>query len=271
MAHAPPGPDQAGDEGWPEPEPEPELDRGSEVRGASPTNLDVDPSTPTPMAAPGGRRGTASLWVWPAVGVSAVALAGQILGVLAAEVVGALLAGIAVAHVSNIVNERKWSSSRSAAMGMGASLVVLALAALQSGQFIGTDEPRDDTASLAGGALDLRGRKVTQELIKDANLRGAQLQGADLSSIDLHASHLEGANLAGANLRKANLLGAFLQGANLSGADMREACLKQATFSGADLRDVDATGADTTSSTVSVAATLAARVWSKQPNTLACP
>ncbi len=77
-----------------------------------------------------------------------------------------------------------------------------------------------------------------------ANLRGARLHDiflleANLEQADLFGARLNRACLHGANLRDAYLNDADLSEADLSFADLRGARLQDAIFAGADLRGAD--------------------------------
>jgi uncharacterized protein YjbI with pentapeptide repeats len=94
-------------------------------------------------------------------------------------------------------------------------------------------------------ALDVIGRRIVSNDLRQINLFEANLQGADLRGANLQRIVLEGANLQeavldGTNLQlaflsKVNLQGADLRGANLQGTVLEEANLQGAVLDGANL------------------------------------
>lgn len=80
---------------------------------------------------------------------------------------------------------------------------------------------------------DLREATMTRSLFRYANLREANLAGANL-----FASSLAGAKLVNADLRGANLMFVDLRGAELTGANLRGAQLYQAQLDASNVREV---------------------------------
>lgn len=81
---------------------------------------------------------------------------------------------------------------------------------------------------------DLKGVKMPNINLADANLRGTNFRGASLWGINM-----DGADLTGANLEYANLEGCSLEGANLAGAKLYNANVQGADFSNANLTGAD--------------------------------
>ncbi|GAX40488.1 pentapeptide repeat-containing protein [Tolypothrix sp. NIES-4075] len=81
----------------------------------------------------------------------------------------------------------------------------------------------------------VKGRKLRDADLSDADLSRADLIGANLSRADLIGADLSDVNLSRANLSHADLIGANLSRANLIGADLIDANLSDANLSFADL------------------------------------
>ncbi|WP_199921368.1 pentapeptide repeat-containing protein [Streptomyces bicolor] len=109
-----------------------------------------------------------------------------------------------------------------------------------------------DPAHDRGRTIDLRGVRLDDIDLKEADLSGANLAGAAVTDSDLEDANLSGADLRGASLRGTNLTGAdlsgtrseeavlndaVLAGANLSNARLNSAQLKSAVMTDADLRN----------------------------------
>jgi hypothetical protein len=168
-----------------------------------------------------------SLWIWPALAVVAVAVAGQIFGVLGAAIALGQVVATAIAFTGERLLDRGWRPwVLVAALVSGGLLAVL---------LSGPSRP-DHVA-------DLRGRTVTPDMLP-ADLNGAQLAGAKLAELDLRDQSLAGASAQGASFSRSRLDGVSLRGADLRGADFSGACLRGADFDGAILTGAVISGAD---------------------------
>jgi uncharacterized protein YjbI with pentapeptide repeats len=98
---------------------------------------------------------------------------------------------------------------------------------------------------------DLRGANLTLAKLVGTNLFNADLSGANLESANLSGAELIGANLEDAKLHSAHLAHAHLKyahlfNADLSEADLREADLREVSLISSNLKDADLTDADLT-------------------------
>ncbi|XVS61909.1 pentapeptide repeat-containing protein [Actinosynnema sp. CA-299493] len=103
--------------------------------------------------------------------------------------------------------------------------------------------------------VDLRGKVVTADDVKNRDLRGALLAGAVFDGVDLRARDLTGALASGASFRGAVLDRASLVGADLRGADLRGTCMYRVDLTKAVLDGADATGANVADAVVDPAQT----------------
>lgn len=115
----------------------------------------------------------ASVWLWPALGIVAVALAGWLYG-----------RSVALAVSACVV-----------ALGIGTALGLLAAIRPTIRQSVpGTlsSSSRADT----GRSTNLQGANLRDAILCHANLRQADLRGAELAGANLQGADLSGANLA---------------------------------------------------------------------------
>jgi len=91
---------------------------------------------------------------------------------------------------------------------------------------------------------NLRGAKLSNSNLSQANLSAVDLRESDLSNADLSGAYLGEANLSNADLSKASLRAAYLGVAHLHEAYLDGASLRSANLRGADLHEADLRGAD---------------------------
>lgn len=183
-----------------------------------------------------------SLWVWPAAAIVVIAVVGQLVGPFGAAVSGALILVSAVAVVGVLAGRRSLKVNwvvLALTVGVAAAVVLVAAAGLHST----TDADQN-----------LRGREVTDAMVRELNLRGMDLSGARLDGRDLRNESLAGVVAKGASFRRARLDGVTLRGADLSGADLTDACLAGADLAGAVLSGVRIAGADLSPNAINASA-----------------
>ena len=183
-----------------------------------------------------------SAWPWPAVAVTAVALAGYLFGTLGAL----LVAGQTVATLLFVAGDyppnrsrRSWLTVSAVAAGI---LVIAGL--FWQAHSMGL-LPKEQSRP-ASGPVDLAGSTVTESILKGIDLRGADLSGANFDGLSLIHLSLAGAMAPGASFVGTNLRGVSMQGADLRGANFSMACLRGSDLDGANLTGADITGADIT-------------------------
>ncbi len=197
-----------------------------------------------PLSPPRHRRSSA--WVWPALAVTVVALAGRFFGVWGALIVaGQTVATLLFAAADDSLNRSRRSWLTLTAVGAGMIVIaVLFWQASSSGILPKLGAGRAKVPS--SGPVNLAGRRLTQSMLNAADLRGATLSGADFNGLLLTRLSLAGAVAPGASFVRSDLQGISLRGADLRGADFSMACLRGSDLSGAQLRGVDIAGADIT-------------------------
>jgi Pentapeptide repeats (8 copies) len=214
---------------------------------------------PAESSAPRGvRRGWwSSPWIWPAVAIGLVSTVGTSFGSIGAILAGEGVAVFAVTAGILLVSRERWLT-----FGMAFALTASVLI------FVGSiwlhqahDKVRRRAAVVAarndsGSPVDWSWRRISQAMVRDANLRGADLDDANLNGLRLSDKDLDGVQADGASFR-----GAQLEHASLRGASLRGACLEGADLAGADLAGADFTGADVAGVTVSIQAEKAALAW----------
>jgi Pentapeptide repeats (8 copies) len=178
-----------------------------------------------------------SLWPWPALAVTVIAVAGALFG----EIGALLVFSQTVATLLFVAGEQLLQKSMRpkiavAAVVVGSLTVMLLLPRLHTGTRVAP----------VTGTPDLRGKRVTPAMLRNLSLRGALLDGARLPGLDLRGKNLAGASAAGASFAHARLDGVSMRGADLIGADFASACLRGADLAGAELDGADVAGADMT-------------------------
>jgi Pentapeptide repeats (8 copies) len=151
-----------------------------------------------------------SPWSWPIAPLVAVAVAGQWLGLSAAEAVAAVCGAVG--------------------FGVAIGLTVAGGRGVNPRPTSAAQKPSAPAPGAAPAAAPQSGRTVTPRLSqpRSADLRGARLAHsllvrADLRHADLRHADLRGATLSGANLSGADLTGADLTGARLGPLDEGQA------------------------------------------------
>jgi hypothetical protein len=235
--------------------------RASEGAGSAPT---TPPATATPesgrpaVAQP--RRRDQLLWLWPALSLLVVAMAGEIWGTYGSLLAGLLAMSTLVLLLGNeVVHGWSWLAVAIAATAAITAVVVAHRAGVAV--LAGRKAAAAQTAASQRQPVDLRGQRVTVADIQGRDLRGALLAGAVLDGLDLTRVRLNGADARGASFRDANLEWADLRGADLSGSDLRRACLSHVDLSGARLYGANAREADVSSVSVAKGAAARAAVW----------
>jgi hypothetical protein len=181
-----------------------------------------------------------SVWPWPPIAVTAIALAGYLFGWLGAIVVaGQTVATLLFVTGDSLVKKRTWLAT--SAVGVGAALVLVLL-----WQIHAIGPVRGKNTGQTSGPVDLAGHTVTQAMLKLLDLRGATLSGATLDHLVLTGKSLNGAVAPGSSFIGSNLGGVPMRGAELSGANFIGACLQGADLAGAELNGADIAGADIT-------------------------
>jgi Pentapeptide repeats (8 copies) len=190
-----------------------------------------------------------SLWPWPALAITVVALAGYLFGWLGAVVA----AGQAVASLLFVAGDTLLDLKRRArlavsAVVVGALVVLVLLWQAHAYEFVRVGESGQSGNSGQTGTptADLAGRTVTQAMLKGVNLRGAVLSGAALDHLSLTGLSLNGAVAPGSSFIGSDLQDVPMRGAELPGANFTGACLRGADFAGAELNGANITGADIT-------------------------
>jgi len=120
-------------------------------------------------AAQRAARALTSIWLWPAVGIIAAAIAGWVFGAIVAIMIGACVITLV------------------AGTGLGLAAAV---------------RPREGGGASTAHPASSHERHTS---LQGANLRNAILTRANLQKADLRGAELTGANLEGADLRDANL------------------------------------------------------------------
>jgi hypothetical protein len=221
----------------------------------TPTSADVQPNQPLSVVPPADSQHGWALWPWPALAITAVALAGYAFGVRGAVVVaGQTIATLLFALGTKFATTR-WSIKAATAAIAVSTFVILLLLGLV----------RTETAPSVVSPVDLRGQHLTSP---PAALRGALLAGTRLDGIDLAGRSLAGAQAAGASFRGANLKGANLRGADVSGVDFTGACLRDADLSGAIMVGATWDGADLTGAVLPAGPSFSPRPPSMTPTPL---
>lgn len=192
------------------------------------------PHPPTGAAPPRARD--QSLWIWPVVALTVIALAGQLWGATAALLSAVVLVATLVLFIGDTLH--LWF--RLAVLG-GSVVLVAALVTSQVSGFgqLFRSHVGDD------GRTDLRGRQVPADQVDDLDFQRARLSGAVLDDLSLISKDFTKVIANGASFRGADLTNTTWLGADLRGVDFRGACLVKANFTGARLDGIDATGADT--------------------------
>ena len=215
----------------------------------------VPGESPSPR---GGRQGWwLSPWIWPAVAIGLVSTAGTSFGSIGAILAGEVVAAFAVTAWILFVSRERWLTF-GMAFALTASLLIFAgsiwLHQAHDGvrRHAAVVAVRDDP----GSPVDWSWRRISESMVRDANLRGADLDDANLNGLQLSYKDLDGVQADGASFR-----GAQLEHASLRGASLRGACLEGADLAGADLAGADFTGADVAGVTVSPRAEKAALAW----------
>jgi hypothetical protein len=206
----------------------------------------------TTAAPPGGQghppgpplpRRRWALWLWPAIVITLIALAGHLFGVVGAIVIaGQTVATLLFVAGDQLLDRRARSWLAVSAVGVGTIVVLLLLwqshtPSLRRGA---------EHAAPSKGPVDLRGKVVTSRGLRDVVLRGALLDGAVMEKLDLTHHDLTGVSAPGISLQESDLQQVHLQGADLRGADLAGACLRNADVAGANLTGANVTGADLT-------------------------
>jgi len=208
---------------------------------------------------PSPRRRDQLLWLWPALSLLLIAVAGQIWQTNGALLAG-LLAGSTLVLLMGSDVLHGWPGLAIAVATTAAMMAVVVghLAGLDGLARTWTPVGQPEAGHRP---LDLRGHRVTDAEIRGKNLRGALLSGSVLDELDLTGVSLIGADARGASFRDANLERADLRGADLSGSDLRRTCLYRTDLSGARLDGANAQEADVSSAIVSKNTTARAASW----------
>jgi Pentapeptide repeats (8 copies) len=222
----------------------------------------VSAESPAPH---GVRQGWwSSPWIWPAVAIGLVSTAGTSFGPIGAILAGEGVAVFAVTAWILFASRERWLTF-GMALALAAS-VLISVGSIWLHQ--AHDRVRRRAAVVAarddpGSPVDWSWRRISEAMVRDANLRGAYLDDANLNGLQLSYRDLDGVQADGASFR-----GAQLEHASLRGASLRGACLEGADLAGADLAGADFSGADVAGVTVSVQAEKAALAW---PTTQSLP
>jgi Pentapeptide repeats (8 copies) len=217
---------------------------GTAAQASAPTSTGADMSGKKNSSEPDGHRAwiRSSVWPWPALAVTAIALAGYLFGILGAVVVaGQTVATLLFVAGDSLLGRKKRTSLAVLAVGAGA-VVVLVL--LWQAHAIGLVRSRN--SGEVSGPIDLVGRTITQTMLKGLNLRGAVLSGATVDGRSLTSNNLDGAVAPGSSFIGSNLQAVPMRGAELPGANFSRACLRRADLAGAELSGANITGADIT-------------------------
>ncbi len=182
------------------------------------------------------------MWPWPAIAITAIALAGALFGWLGAVVV----AGQTVATLLFVAGDTLLERGKRARLALSAVVAGAAVALLLLWQAHAIGILRTGSSGHASKPTDLTGRTITQPMLKGLNLRGATLSGAKLDHLALTSKSLNGAVAAGSSFIGSDLRGVSMRGAELPGANFSKACLRGADLAGAVLNGADITGADIT-------------------------
>jgi hypothetical protein len=199
-----------------------------------------------------------SIWMWPALGIAAVAVVGQLFGVFGAIVAVGECVVVAFYLAGRLLDRSARVKAVSLAVVVAGTIVVVLLA-VAYGPSARWHVP---SAAKTPGPIDLRGKIVTAQTAGRISLRGGLLAGARMSGLDLRHNDLSGASAPGATFTMARLDGVSLRGADLRGADLSLACLRGADLTGALLRGADVAGADLGGATLPHGA---AEVWVGTP------
>jgi Pentapeptide repeats (8 copies) len=219
----------------------PTRDTGQATTPAS-TGADVSQRKRSPRSDSGGAWLRSSVWPWPALAVTAIALAGYLFGWLGAVVVaGQTVATLLFVAGDSLLDSKKrtWLTVSAVAAG---SVVVIIL--LWQAHAIGLLRSR--TAGEARGSANLVGRTLTQTMVEGLNLRGAMLSGAELDHLSLVGKSLNGAIAPGSSFIGTNLQRVPMRGGEFPGANFSGACLRDADLAGAELDGANVAGADIT-------------------------
>jgi Pentapeptide repeats (8 copies) len=183
-----------------------------------------------------------SLWPWPAIAITAIALAGALFGWLGAVVV----AGQTVATLLFVAGDTLLERDKRARLAVSAVVAGAAVALLMLWQLHTIGVLRTGSSHHASRPTDLTGRIVSQAMLKRLNLRGAMLSGAQLDHLNLTSKSLNGAVAPGSSFVGSDLRRVAMRGADFPGANFTGACLRDADLAGAVLNGVTITGADIT-------------------------
>jgi hypothetical protein len=198
-----------------------------------------------------------SPWLWPAVAIALVGVAGALHGPIGALLGGEAVAVLAVAAGILLLSRDRWLTFGMAAL-LTASLVIFggSVRLYESHRKASRSASVSVVVGTSRSPVDWQWRKVSQAMVRGADFRGADLDGADLDGLQLSYMNLDGVEADGASFR-----GTQLDHASLRGASLRGACLEGANLAGADLAGADFTDADVAGVTVSPQAQKAALVW----------
>lgn len=198
-----------------------------------------------------------ALWLWPALAIAGLGVAGTLFGPIGAILGGEAVAAILVTATILFLCRDRWLT-----FGLAAALTASLVAFAASIRLHEAHHESNRPASAASATgphqepLDWPWRGISQTMANEADFRGADLDGANLSGLQLSYKDFDGAQANGASFR-----GSQLQYANLRGMSLRGACLQGADLSGADITGADFTGADVAGVTVSVQARKTALAW----------
>jgi hypothetical protein len=224
------------------------------------------------------------LALWPVIGITGMAVLGELFGGGAALLVALAVIGSLVWFIGEEYDRKRWRLMLVGAVVCLAAPVAFFYAkgapALREAPS-GVVQTRTSTTTTALAVANLRGRTVTQHDLGSRSLAGAVVDGATLNEVrlpgghlenlqaegttffrvDLADAHLTGANLRGAVFVQSDLRRADLARADLRGTDLRLACLVGADFTGASVAGANAGGAATTGVIVDPATLATAAQW----------
>ena len=201
------------------------------------TTAAAGPSTPAARQATPDLAGvpSASLWIWPPIGLAVVAASGAAFGPLGTVVAAVIGAPMMVLYLARSLIMPHWPA---VALAVIPTLIAASLiAAAESGSTLLARNGRPGRTS-STATVDASPRLVMPRDVGNRSLRGAHFEGGifkvtDLTRRDMSSAFLNGASLKGVVLRDADLRDAHLRGADLRFADLRGACLDRADLSGA--------------------------------------
>ena len=190
-----------------------------------------------PMAAPDGRRSGVSIWLWPAVAITAVAGAEHLRGIPGGVAALGFCLAVACLLAGRVLDARERGYAVVLAVALSGAAVLVLLRGVPGQMLRGSAPDR-------AGPVDLRGRRLDSAMVDHLDLRGSLLAGAQLGGLDLRKKSLAGAIAPGVGLARARLDGISVRGADLRGADLRGACLRGTDLTGAILAGARVDGAE---------------------------